>query len=159
MSSSYFHFLVVLGVLIVGVAFGFGLGRVTVTVTNEVPERQVPPERYVVKRLASSRWQVVDVDTMAVVSDHHHRWSNAWNVAQAMNRRALVEPLETADAAVELECLRAEIQFLKVADTLRKYAVTYYLVDTIDDIVERQRIAATRFGREVAKLVAEETRL
>lgn len=74
--------------LIFGVGLGFFLGRVTVSVTNEVPARHVPPERYVVKRIASSHWQVIDIDTMAIVSDHHHRWSNAWNVAQAMNRRS-----------------------------------------------------------------------
>lgn len=43
----------------------------------------------VVKRLASLYWQVFDTETMTVVSDAHGSWSNAWNVARALNRRAV----------------------------------------------------------------------
>jgi hypothetical protein len=42
--------------------------------------------------------------------------------------------------------------FLRSQDTLRKHAIAYYLIDTIPDPMDPQRVAASRFGKAVAAL-------
>jgi hypothetical protein len=43
-----------------------------------------------------------------------------------------------------------------VSDLLQ-HAIAYYLIDTIADPVERQRVAAQRFGKAIAKLTLDNT--
>lgn len=57
-------------------------------------------------------------------------------------------------AARVVDDLVREVRLLLASETLVCHSVAYYLIDTIADPVERQRVAAQRFGKRFAALTA-----
>lgn len=80
------------------------------------------------------------------------------NLPSILRGIASDEQIRSADDLQALNDAADEIELLNTRDTLRKYAIAHYLIDVISDPVERQRIAAQRFGKAIAKLTAEEAR-
>ena len=52
---------------------------------------------------------------------------------------------------------QGDLAMLNVSHTLLGLAIAYYLIDTIADPVERQRVAAQRFGKAIASLILDST--